>query len=259
MNKELIKFPSSSYPSSWRIFRTSSDENSVTAQHLAVRPSWPKLNSIKLLDIGAGDGLLANEIVKTVEEVDVLTLIDPFQEWLSLAAINLKPLLDAKIIDSFHTIDKSIQESLSEVNGSYDVFLLVHVVYFLQQDTLREIIEALPKNKPLYVVLDEPNSVFSRIWAKTKPSYLDRAKKAHELINELPDSFRVERSNITSHLSDPLKRKEKVRDSLLSILSYSDFECLSNEEQDFVVQQVKNSCIGDRVHCESACYEILKI
>lgn len=53
------EWPSELYVEAWKAFRTLSNENEVTAEHLVRLPSWPKRNDLVICDLGCGPGQVA--------------------------------------------------------------------------------------------------------------------------------------------------------------------------------------------------------
>jgi len=246
-----------SYDKAWKCFRRLSDENVETAIHLISRPRWPRVPRLTITDIGCGDGLLMEQILlnapSTISEV---RLIDPDPSFLEEATRHVSEAQDsAKVVACLEGA-----ESLDRVDlVGVSVVLAVHVVYLIDASALNQILISLPANTPLYVVLDEPTSVFSRLWSISAEKYLRRSQQAHQRLARLrQEGYIVEHSTITSHIDNPLVLRPDVKDAILSILCYADARDFSREEYERVEKEIAKSIAGQRLLCESACYEIVR-
>ncbi|KKL52176.1 hypothetical protein LCGC14_2288120 [marine sediment metagenome] len=251
------EWPMTSYESVWKCFRRLSDENVATALHLIARPHWPRTSGLTIADVGCGDGLLTQQIVLhspgTVSEV---RLIDPDAGFLEEATRQLTDTPDSiKVIARQHGVESLEDEDFLDVS----VVLAVHVVYLMRDGAFDIAVRQLPVGVPLYVVLDEPNSVFSRLWGMFSTKYLQRSKTTHERIARLPeDGFTVDRTTITSHIDNPLAQRQDIKDAILSILCYADARDFSAEEYEAAEAEIRKSLVGQQLHCESVCYEIVR-
>lgn len=251
-------WPMLSYESAWKCFRRLSDENIETALHLISRQYWPHTSDLIISDIGCGDGLLTQQIVlKVPVTVSEIRLIDPDVHFLREAFQHLSEISESPKI----TLKEAGAESLGPADLlDVDVVLAVHVVYLMNSDGFNNILEVMPSNVPLYVVLDEPSSIFSRLWAMCAHKYLKRSEETHKKIASLANNgYRINRSSITSHIDNPLVQREDVKDALLSILCYTDVKDFSQEEYEKVETEISKSIAGQRLLCESACYEIIRL
>lgn len=252
------EWPMLSYASAWKSFRRLSNENTETALHLISRQNWPRESDLIITDIGCGDGLLTQQILLnapgTVSEV---RLLDPDATFLTEAKQHLSETDDTVTIETLHDGAESIEQSdLFDVN----VVLAVHVVYLMRSHIFDRIIEALPAQVPLYVVLDEPHSVFSRLWERFACKYLQRSRETHSGIAELKEQgYSIKRSTIISKIHNPLAQRPDVKDALMSILCYSDVRDFSDEEYNTAEFEISKSVAGQELLCESSCYEIIRL
>jgi SAM-dependent methyltransferase len=265
----VVQFPSTVYKEAWKTFRARSDENEVTSQKILEFPFWRSENigkTIRLLDIGCGDGLIIQELIYKMSinlgvNFEILTLIDPYLDWLQEANKIAVTLRNSGIVKDIKAINLNIEDSLAEISKEYDIILAIHVVYFLEPQILRKILQDLPSNVYFYVVMDAPGSVFSEIWRVTKPEYLERVEEARKLIESLDSSrYKLRQSEIISSVPNPLEMADcPVKKMILSMLSYSNYECLEDSAIEHINSEVSRNSWDGKLRCKSTCYEILKL
>ena len=259
MTKELHQeWPMPSYMQHWKVFRKMTDECRETARHLLSRKHWPHCSKISICDIGCGDGLLALEIALwNPSKVSEITLIDPDEVFLREANSHLSGISSPPTV---RLVQKKAESLSSQEISDSDATLAVHVVYLMLEGTLESILRRTPVGVPTYVVLDEPNSIFSRLWARISPKYLRRATAVHDLMASLPSiDFEVARSTITSHLDNPLVQRSDIKDAVLSLLCYDDVQNLCAEDYEWIEREIRSALAGQTILCESACYEIVRV
>ena len=253
------EWPMGSYKNTWRLFRRMSNENDVTAEHLISRSHWPRVKNLALLDIGCGDGLLTERIVlRSKKPVAEVRLLDPDKDFLGEAKAHIT---ETGVVTNVKCRQGLAEDNLPECCRGVHAILAVHVVYLMRNGAFKRLIDFLPKGIPLYVVLDTPDSVFSKLWKKTAKKYASRSAKVHEALSDLPaDQFEINFSTITSYLDSPLHQEQPgIKESVLSLLCYAEMQSLPTTTRRWVQQQVRDYTVGDHVHCESACYEIVKL
>jgi SAM-dependent methyltransferase len=257
-------FPTNVYTAAWKTFRQSSNENEVTAETILSFQRWRNRNDgISILDIGCGDGLLIQEIVRQLcsklgFKIKFVTLLDPYTDWLEEARVGLRPLKDCGDIPELYVINKGIEQNLNLLTN-HDVILAIHLVYLLEEGVFEHLLKSLKPTVRFYAVMDAPGSVFSEIWSKTKPNYLAKVEHAHELVKSLGADYTVNKKTVLSKVDNPLKMEDSgIKKMIFSMLSYSNYEDLSNEERDHISSEIDKQSNGNRVSCESICYEIFK-
>lgn len=251
------EWPMPSYMQAWKAFRQMSDENHETALHLLSRPSWPTVDKTVITDVGCGDGMLVQQVVlHSKSEISEVRLYDPDREFLAEAERRLTETPCELQIKASTAFAEDIRSA--DLRGSHAI-LAVHVVYLMQEDGLAALLRELPIGTPLYIVLDQPHSVFSRLWRGTAPKYFERSRKTHQLVARLPrDTYGIEQSVITSHLQNPLVQRRDIRDAVLSILCYADVQDMEKDDYDSVQKEIARCTVGSHVLCESTCYEIVR-
>lgn len=243
------------YVAAWRTFRGLSNEPGATAAHVMSRPSWPSLEELRILDIGCGDGRMVEAFLLAAhQKIRQVILLDPDADMLSEASSEVSRLgLDVEI---------ETELGVADIEGlrlavAADVALAIHVVYLLPLARFRKLIRNWPPPLPLYVVLDSPESVFSKLWTRTAPEFATRATQAHEfLASEELAGISVQKSTFGTRVANPLELGPGVRSRVLSLICYADFDELSCETRDYVEETVLSFLDGDRLTCSCTCYEI---
>ncbi|HYC54056.1 MAG TPA: class I SAM-dependent methyltransferase [Candidatus Binatia bacterium] len=255
------EWPMDSYCSAWKVFRRLSNENEETAKHLIDQSAWPSKDGIVLCDIGCGDGRLVESIVLRCQKaIGEIRLLDPDLEMLNQAET---VVTETGFIDRIRTRLGVAENDLAEVIEGADVAIMVHVVYLMQPGALESTLAACPSRVPLYVVLDEPNSIFTELWARTAPAFYERSLNAHRLLEALALSsdYMSRRSTIRSQIGSPLRLKRaELRDAILSIFCYADITGLGLMNLRAWIESVvaEHSNPDGNVVCESACYELVR-
>jgi len=241
----------------WRTFRSVSDENKVTARHMLSRPRWPRSDNTVIVDIGCGDGELVRQVVLDSRvPVGEVRLIDPDAELLERAA---KQLRGIDVVGEVSPFLGNGEELAAECCIGAHVVLAVHVVYLMRDTGLQAVLEHVPPRVPLYVVLDSPGSVFTKLWQRTAPQYARRARNAHQLVAELDrTAVAVETTSIISHVDNLSQLNQPVRDALISLLAYADVRAMPTEEYAWVNEVIGDYVVGGQLICESTCYEIVR-
>lgn len=249
------EFPMDIYLPSWKLFRCLSDENKETAKHLLLKSNWNMPSNI--LDIGCGDGLLIKEIVHLCENsVKEVRLLEPDLELLETAFKNLS---ETNLIPSIVKINNDINSVLKDCFNEIDLILAVHIAYLIPTTDFIQVINSIPINVPFYLVLDEPTSIFSTLWKETAFKYSQRSLKTHEYVKSLDNSeFSVNYSVITSHIKNPLKLRKDIKERIISLLCYNDYNSFTQDKKQLVEKIISDFLINETINCNSSCYEIIR-
>jgi SAM-dependent methyltransferase len=241
----------------WRTFRSVSDENRVTARHLLSRPRWPRKNNAVIVDVGCGDGELIRQVIlDSRHPIGEVRLIDPDPELLNEATKQLRGIEVLGEVSSFCGKGEELAENCYI---EADVVLAVHVVYLMSGDGVGSLLEHLPSQVPLYLILDAPGSVFTRLWRRTAPQYARRAEVAHRTATSLDASrFSVAATSVVSHVENPAHLNQPARDAMISLLAYADVRTMPSEEIAWVSETIDEHVVGSQLTCESTCYEIMR-
>lgn len=243
------------YLSSWKIFRAISDENIVTAGHILSLPVWRDVSSV--LDFGCGDGLITKALVlKSPQNIDKVTLVDPDTEMLLEAEIHLKEI---GLVPDMRSVNAKFEDCVGYYTQEADIILAIHLVYLLTEESFKLLLDSLPVGKKMILILDEANSIFSKLWGITAPKYAKRSEAVRNYLNSQPAGFSIEKSLITSKIINPLIARQEIKGALLSLLSYSDYSLMNTELQNVVEKTVSGSLCGRFAECTSACYQITRL
>ena len=251
------RWPMASYMDSWKVFRTLSNENDVTARALLERPAWPdRASPLRILDIGSGDGRLVARVAELCHNpVREVRLLDPD---LSLLAEAEDHLSSSSVAQSVTLVRGGIADHLPTAFEGINVALAVHLVYLLNDEEFDQLLRALPPQVPLYVILDSPGSLFTRLWEITAPNFLERSMNAHESVQSLSDKYSVQISTILSRIEGLSEMGIGLQEAILSLLCYTDYPRLSLEMKSRVQSLIDNFTESETVQCESICYEIVR-
>jgi SAM-dependent methyltransferase len=253
------EWPMETYMSAWRLFRRMSDENQLTARHLLSRRLWPRdKQGLRIADFGCGDGMVIEALTLASQRpFNAIHLVDIDPELLEQGRRRVEGL---GIVKNLTTIPAGAEEVVRDVTRQADAALAVHLIYLLKEAQLKSFLADLAPGVPLFVVMDQPSSVFTQLWETTAPKYHKRSLNAHEIIASLKeDNYIVERTEFNTHLINPLSLRDDIRDSVLSLLCYSDFRMLDDNTQEWVKGVLTEHSALERVVCDCACYEIVRL
>jgi SAM-dependent methyltransferase len=253
------EWPMATYMSAWRLFRRLSNENAVTAQHILSRRMWPRgQRDLHIVDFGCGEGLLIEALILASQrEINTVHLVDIDPELLDQGGRRVENLgLTQNMIMTLGNAANVV----GNVTRVADAALGVHLVYLLKELELKRFVADLPRGVPLYIVMDQETSIFSRLWEQTAPKYHRRTLNAHETIRGLAEAdYIIERRDFDTHLSNPMGLRDDIRDSVLSLLCYTSFVALDQATQRWVTGTLTEYAAQNRVVCGCACYEIVRI
>src|SRR6185295_6941133 len=164
------------------------------------------------------------------------------------------------VVKDLRTVAGRAEEVVRDLADEIDAALAVHLVYLLKRVQLKAFLAGLAPGVPLFVVMDQPSSVFTQLWEMTAPKYHQRSLAAHDVIASLKnDNYIVERTEFSTHLINPLTLRDDIRDAVLSLLCYTDFRGLDNRTQRWVKDVLTEHSALERVVCDCTCYEIVRL
>jgi SAM-dependent methyltransferase len=248
-----------SYLAAWKAFRQAANENKRIARHLVSRPQWPRRPRLRICDIGCGDGrLLETLILEAPDELGAVVLVDPDTDLLDEA---VRAVTELNLVPEVIRIPSTAESAFPSCAADSDIVLMIHVVYLMESEHFAELLGVLSTKAVTYIVLDEPESIFTTLWEKTAPKFYDRVLKAHRFIQSLPpERFQVKESKIQAEVPNPFSLpREDLRRAILSLLCYSSGALDDPRAREWIERTVNQFAVADgKVACRSACYEILR-
>lgn len=256
--KNIDVFPTTSYFNDLDLYRSVSNENHLTAKHLVNLPQWSDFKGI--LDIGCGDGRMILELFEQIKPkslINEVRLIDLDKNRTERTKMFFSEFHRAKKVS---IVNSNVIDCLSNCFEKINSALLIHVVYYLSEIELKQLINALPKNVPLFIVVDKEDSIFSKLWKLTAPKYLERSNYANTYFNQLmiQTNFKVSKTIITSEISNPFIMPLDDKETILSFMCYSEFKKLDLKAKKKIEAIFNEYIHNDKVSIETNCFCIIK-
>ena len=255
IKKFELDYPMGSYIPYWKIFRAFSKENELIATAIKSTHIWKTSANSSIIDIGTGDGLVLRNLSKEKDKSTSYTVIEPNKELIEEAERNLKN------IDLLKTVNKDLfSTNLKQLLTGNEVILLVHVLYLLNTNSLKKLVNNIPSGSKLIIVTDGLSSLFSDCWSLTAPKFADRSKNIHTEIEGLEkiNKIQISKSTFKTLLKNPFKiGREDLRNALLSMITYSVFNTLPTDCKIEVKEIFDKYATQDLVQCDSICYELI--
>ncbi|MCP4158864.1 MAG: class I SAM-dependent methyltransferase [Deltaproteobacteria bacterium] len=256
-NKLVLDYPMGSYIPSWKIFRAFAKENKIIADHVCSTEAWNKTGLSTIMDIGSGDGLVLKNILEQYKSEIKVKFVEPNEELVNDAQSHL---FNFKQIE--YIAKELFKLDFEKEFKNVDLFLVIHVLYLLEEKSLSKLIDQIPKDKPIIVVTDDCNSLFSDCWNITGHKYAYRSNKIHDEIENLKSTglIKLKKTSFKTYLKNPFNvDRPDLKESLLSMVTYSEFSKLSDNSKIEISKIFDKYSEGELVECNSACYEIVKI
>jgi hypothetical protein len=139
----------------------------------------------------------------------------------------------------------SAGEAMMDLAKEIDVALAVHLLYLLSEQETDQFLKRLAPGVPLFVVLDDPTSVFMRLQERTAPRYYARSVNVHRALTGLrKHGYLVEQTAFETHFTSALDLSQKLREEVLSLLCYRDFRELDGETRAWAARVVSTAQCG---------------
>lgn len=138
--------------------------------------------TLKILDIGGGDGRRLIRLIELLREVGVnatATLVEPSQAFITNLLNQLKE--HPYPIQIVHSI---FEEYVPE--ESFDVVLLIHAIYTFRDATyINRIKQSLNKNGTVLIASNQPNSLLAQLKAVLDQNHNSTRKEIEEVLAEI--------------------------------------------------------------------------
>lgn len=249
-----LGYPMPSYIAAWKTYRTLSNEDDVIAKRLAQAIVIDRHHS-KILDIGPGDGrVLVRLLIRLNDTPDKVTFVEPNDEFFVETS---RAVHYADFTRELVPLNGKLMECTAEQIASHDIIICTHTAYFLSDCEMDMLLDLVRAGAKMYLVIDHPESVFSRLWQRTAPRFYERVKKHLAKIRALPaNDFQISETVITAETSDPILLRPSVRNLVMSMLCYADVEDMHNEELASVQHTISSMAHEGRISCDSLFIEI---
>lgn len=255
-SKLELDYPMGSYIPSWKIFRAFSKENDIIANTIKDTPTWKKSLGSNIVDIGTGDGLVLKKLLLDAN-IQRTTIVEPNKKLLEEAKNNLRKIEQLKTINCYlQSVD------YPKLYCGNELSLLIHVLYLLEEGSLTKFISKIPAGSRVIIITDERESLFKECWNLTAEKFAKRSSKIHTEIERLEKNgdVYVTRTSFKTYLRNPfLINRKDLKESLLSMITYSEFDTLPTDTKIDINEIFASFSISDIVQCDSICYEIEKI
>ena len=223
--------------------------------------------TVKVVDIGSGNGLLSKRVIHELNEVYPLndidyTAIDNSKDLLNIFKQNCKSNSDnVKIHAKFSDFFKDEQGE-----NKYDYAIAAHSMY--RKDILPAIYTVQKTLKPggkAFIIKSHPNSLMNYFYDKyhieTDPKKLAKEHKSYKVPDVLPD---ILDNNSIEYRTYPVPYEVKIPDNLndlkllLSFIIDTPFDNLSKSKQFELLEDIDTFTYDGYLHCKNNIYEIGK-
>lgn len=251
-----LGYPMPSYVAAWKTYRTLSNEDDVIAKRLALATKEMKRDS-KILDVGPGDGrVLLRTLIRMDHRPVEVCVVEPNSQFIdeTLRAISFDGFLDR-----FIPIQSKLMDCAPNSLLGYDHIFCTHTAYFLTDEELEMLLDLVRAGAKLCVVLDHPESIFSRLWRRTASEFYQRARRHSEHLLNLDQSvFVVNVGEIEAEVGNPFDLRDDIRDLVMSMLCYAEVDDMPHEELATVEATVRGALVGSAISCKSYFFEITR-
>jgi SAM-dependent methyltransferase len=251
-----LGYPMPSYIAAWKTYRTLSNEDDVIAKRLALTTKAAGTGN-RILDVGPGDGrVLLRTLIRMSQRPTEVCVIEPNPEFIeeTLRSVSFDRFFD-RIVPRCCKLSDCKSDSLV----GYDHVFCTHTAYFLTDEEMDMLLKLVSAGARLCVVLDHPDSIFSRLWRRTASEYYQRARRHSERLLGLDRSeFIVNVGEIEAEVSNPFDLRDDIRDLVMSMLCYADVDDMPHEELASVEAVVRGALVGSAISCKSYFFEITK-
>jgi len=223
-----------------------SDENLVFSREILGNELFLNTKKERIVDVGTGDGDVALRIISKDKRPKKYVLADPSEEYLSVAKMITKECDSGKV----ECVKMNLRDVAKNYGGS--LLLSVHMIYLLSLEEIKLLLGLTRAGNDLIVIVDDPNSVFNRLWMSLAPSYYEKCKFFFELLSsEYYGAYDV--AVVTTKVLSPFKARidDYTKRAMLSTMCYADWDDLSPRKKQIAQELIEKSITNDVVSCKS--------
>lgn len=254
-----------SYIAAWKLFRSFSNEDELIARELvdSINAHFPHAagktgTGLSIFDVGPGDGrVLFETLIKLETRPTRVDFAEPDPDFFKEVEKNIGYYDFAADLGKH---PKKLADVDPDLISRADVVLCTHSVYFLTDVELGVLIDGLRPGSLLLILMDDPTSVFSTLWAHTNPHFHAVAERHRKTLDGLASGSNRPISVRTAPVKTDVIHPSLVRDDFASMLksfmSYTEYDDLLIEECAVVDRIIDQARVGGHVPCKSKLYEL---
>ena len=241
------------YHNGLKIFKSRCTDYEVAGQFLqdlfeqnvlGIRAAIQNKTDLRVCDVGCGDGVVTSQMMETLlrttsASVD-LELIEPVEEYLSLTAQKLSPLLESDF--TFRFAPQRAELFFSEAVPIFDLVFSSHSFYFIPLETLLGISTSINNNGFLVIVAMSQDSIMTALkdMFSPKPTITADAILTFLKTSGLASQYEVEvfhRPSVLNLNGISLGLKSELTEetkNLLSLMIQKNIDDISDDEYESV-------------------------
>lgn len=258
-------FPMPSYIAAWKLFRSFSNEDELIARALVEsinarfpHAAGPTGTGLSLFDVGPGDGrVLFETLIKLETRPARVEFAEPDRDFFKEVEKNIGYYDFADQLVKHH---KKLNDVEPEAVSRADVVICTHAIYFLTDRELNLLIGGLRPSSLLLILMDDPTSIFSTLWAHTNPRFHQVAEGHRRTLEGLASgdncAISVRTTTVKTDVVHPGLVRTDLASMLKSFMSYTEYDDLTIEECAVVDRLIDQARVEGHVPCRSKLYEL---
>lgn len=243
----ILGSPFDDYTLHWRLFRCMSNENEVFANAIMNCSLYKNSNQTTVVDIGTGDGDIVQRMIKKTKNKKFV-LVDPSEEYLSIAKLSTMGYEDR-----VEYVNTKLLEMPTRPNALY---LAIHMIYLLSEEEIDLLLDLPNESFGLILIVDSPESVFSKLWKVCAPKYYKKCEYFHASLKKKHRYKTI--TQITSYVLSPYKYRidDLTKRAMLSTMCYCDWSTLSSDQKRTAQSIISHNNNNEIITCISNLIEI---
>lgn len=214
----ILGSPFDAYTLHWRLFRCMSNENEVFANAVLNCPLYKDSNQPTIVDIGTGDGDIAQRIIKKTKDRNFV-LVDPSDEYLSIAKLLTSEYVNRVLYEKVKFIEMQTYPKA--------LYLAIHMIYLLSEREIELLLELPINGFDLILIVDSPYSIFSQLWNVCAKNYYKKCEYFYDQLKRKHKKKTI--TPINTRALSPFKPRidDFTQVAMLSTMCYCDWKLLS--------------------------------